>query len=193
MNGPPRCGKDTAGQMLADAIGSACTNKFARVVKERCHAAYETRGLYEEYDVPHDHFEHCKDEPRSEFLGRTPRECYIAFSERFYKPLHGADVFGRLLLADLRAADAVGTWVITDSGFREEAMPLVEHFGARSTVLVRLRREGCTFAGDSRSYLDLLDLGVTTVDLVNPGTRDGLRRMLERTVLKLTSESKTWL
>lgn len=187
LNGPPRCGKDTSGQILADALDCAAVDKFARVVKERCHAAYGMRVVGSGLVPPHDYFEGVKDEPLPAFLGRTPRECYKAFSEQLYKPLHGADVFGRLLLADLLGADAVRTWIITDSGFRAEAEPLIEHFGARATLLVRLHREGCMFAGDSRSYLDLSDLGVTTVDLVNPGTPEGLRRMLDRTVVRLAT------
>ena len=97
LNGPPRCGKDYAGNLLTGP--GARVAKFAHVLKERTHAAYSI--LHRGQPAPHDWFETTKDEPCGEFLGRTPREAYIAFSEQFMKPLHGVDIFGRLLLAEL--------------------------------------------------------------------------------------------
>jgi hypothetical protein len=170
LNGPPRCGKDFAGRLLAKRQGVA-VDKFARILKERCHAAYGKPEL------PHDYFEAVKDEPCDLFLGRTPREVYIAFSEAFMKPLHGKNVFGRMLAAEW-AGHSVPCLVITDSGFREEAEALIEGLGsAATTTLIRIHRQGRTFAGDSRSYLDL---GVREADVVNPGEPEGFRRVLAK-------------
>lgn len=180
LNGPPRAGKDYAGRILfriLDELRPTAVVKFATEVKERCHAAYRIFDVDGE-PVPADSFERTKDQPSASFLGRTPRECYIAFSEKLMKPLHGQDVFGRLLLKTIQGFSGPWTFVITDSGFAAEARPLVEHVGASRALLIRLHREGRTFAGDSRSYIELD--GVRTVDIVNPGDLEGFERVLRR-------------
>ena len=169
LNGPPRSGKDFGGGALVrEALengNQACVAKFAHVLKERTHAAYGV--LHHGQPAPHDWFETQKDSPVGEFLGRTPREAYIAFSEQFMKPLHGSNIFGRLLLADLRQQGHPDLVVVTDSGFREEAEVLVRFYGAHNVTHVRLHRPGRTFTGDSRTYIDLSDLGVEPVDIHN--------------------------
>lgn len=170
LNGPPRSGKDTAGRLIEQTYYPYVTqHKFAAVVKTRCHAAY---GLFDEFDLPYaaDHFEHCKDEPIEPFLDTTPRSAYIDFSESFMKPRHGKAVFGRLLLENLKQEGGEGLFVITDCGFRDEAAVLVRHFGPDEVALVRLHRDGCTFAHDSRGYIDLSDMGVQPRDVNNNGT-----------------------
>lgn len=181
LNGPSRSGKDYGGaalvRKLQDNGKHACVVKFAHVLKVRTHAAYGV--LHHGQPAPHDWFESNKDTPAGEFLGRTPRETYIAFSENLMKPLHGDDIFGRLLLSDLRAnhsdADLI---VVTDSGFRSEAEVLVKHYGAHNVTHVRLHRDGRTFAGDSRGYIDLTDLGVLPRDVHNNSTGEELAQTL---------------
>lgn len=181
LNGPAGSGKDFAGEMLRRADPRrVVVEKFARVLKEHCHAAYSLVTPFGE-PLPHDHFEARKEQPCHEFMGLRPRQVYIAFSELLMKPLHGKDVFGRILRDDLSAMlemEPETDVVVTDSGFREEAEALLQAFGAENTTLVRLHREGRTFAGDSRSYISLRDLGVCEWDLVNPGHPEGLARVL---------------
>jgi hypothetical protein len=172
LNGPPRCGKDFAGQLLLLLDPGIRVDKFARKLKEATHALY---GMPE---LAHDAFEDRKDTPLPEFLALTPRQAYIAVSERYMKPMHGVDVFGRMLLKDLRSA-WTGTAVITDSGFAAEAKPLLEWAGPANCTLVRIHREGCTFEGDSRSYIDL---PVRTIDIVNPGTKPEFLALLREAV-----------
>jgi hypothetical protein len=173
LNGPPRSGKDFGGGALVrDFDGTACVAKFAHVLKERTHAAYGV--MHHGRPAPHDWFETQKDSPVGEFLGRTPREAYIAFSEQFMKPLHGDNIFGRLLLADLRQGEPHDLIVVTDSGFRSEAEVLVRFYGEHNVTHVRLHRPGRTFTGDSRTYIDLSDLGVTPIDIHNDTDEDTL-------------------
>jgi hypothetical protein len=166
INGAPRSGKDTAGE-VARRVGRGKVHvaKFAKVLKERTHALYGLFGA-DSKPLPHDAFESVKDCEHDEFLGATPRQAYIAVSEKLMKPLHGDAVFGLMLLQELEsnAADA-DLIVVTDSGFAAEAVPLVESFGAENTVLMRIHRTGCDFNGDSRSLI-ALD-GVRTVDVHN--------------------------
>jgi hypothetical protein len=44
------------------------------------------------------------------------------------------------------------TFLISDSGFFEEAKPLIDYFGERNCLLIRLSRPGYDFSNDSRSY-----------------------------------------
>ncbi len=81
VNGPPRSGKDTIGQLLCQRL-PLVLDKFARKLKEAAHALY---GMPE---LPHDHFEACKDTPLEQFFGKSPRQVYIAVSETYFKPLH---------------------------------------------------------------------------------------------------------
>lgn len=177
LNGPARSGKDFAWALIAGAVAegrSVAIRKFARIVKEATHAAH---GLVDWKGAPrpHAYYEPVKDERTTEFFGKTPREAYIAFSETFMKPLHGKAIFGQLLLREI-GSNQPNVTVVTDSGFTEEAAVLVRYFGVGNCFLVRLRREGLSFAGDSRGYIDLPD--VMTLDVTNPGDPEGFLREL---------------
>jgi hypothetical protein len=187
INGPPRAGKDTVGQIVAKyARGRVYVAKMAKALKERTHALYDLRfrGPSAPFDqlgepYPHDWFESSKDQPSPDFLGLTPRQAYIAVSERLLKPMHGPRVFGELLVQDLernaRDADLI---VVTDSGFADEALPIIERFGADRVHLIRVRRPGHTFEGDSRSFIELP--GIRTLDLQNMGSLEMLEAGVEQ-------------
>lgn len=164
FNGPPRSGKDTAGNYMHTITPRSRTMKFAGMLKRSTHMDF---GLPPE--LPDDAFEHCKDEPHPAFYGMTPRRAYIQKSEDRQKPFLGNDIYGRVLLRRLWRAyqEGVRTFFVTDSGFAEEAWPIINVIGASDTLLVRIHAEerGKTFVGDSRSYLDLP--GVAAYDVEN--------------------------
>lgn len=182
VNGPPRSGKDTAGMAITYWIHGGAVLKFAEVLK---HAAHALHGLPS--TTPHNAFEAHKDEPHSLFLGRTPRQVYIAMSEAMVKPTWGPDFFGQVLVRRLMKCRQAGARFITvtDSGFAEETLPIIAKVGPASVLLIRLHRNGCDFANDSRGYLDLP--GVQTLDLVN---RDGELSAFEADVV---AEVRDWL
>jgi hypothetical protein len=176
LNGPPRCGKDTAGEILAKRIPYARTAKVSAELKRMTHRLY---GLRPEL-IQHDAFEASKDEPYEGFLCVTPRKAYIAVSELLLKPLHGDDALGKMLA---RSIHPEGVLIVTDSGFRAEAEPLVAL--AARTLLVHVHREGCTFEGDSRDYWNWRaphGPERSVLEVVNPGTLDGYERVLEGVV-----------
>jgi len=151
VNGPPRSGKDTVGEVLKEWFpGKVYVTKFAKILKERTHALYGMAG------TEHDYFEAIKDVPNAAFLGLTPRKAYIGVSELLMKPQHGQDIFGNLLIEDIETngflADLV---VVTDSGFEAEALPLINAYGRVNSNLIRLCRPGTNFEGDSRSYIGM--------------------------------------
>ena len=182
LNGPPRCGKDTAQLAMPDSIRM----KFAKPVKEGAHKAF---GLM---DADMDFFEDFKDKPLDEFFGATPRQVYISFSEDFMKKVTGdKKVFGKLLAKEIREfEDSVleggHTYMITDSGFRKEAEAIVEEFGAENVLLIRIYRGVLNFQGDSRSYIKLDDLGVKEKDIINMDIGD-FKKTIKETVEEFTN------
>jgi len=175
LNGPPRCGKDTAGEIIEKAVAGAQTFKLAHALKIGTHALFAglrgTRAPQAAMNRGHnraDMYEHSKGLPSEFFYGKTPREAYIAVSELLCKPLLGQDFFGRLVAYAIGQEPHCPLWAITDSGFAHEAEPIIRAVGRENCTLVRVHRDGCTFAGDSRSYIDL-DVP-TKLDLNNNGT-----------------------
>lgn len=162
INGPPRCGKDTAAKFLLHefmhAPHYATLLKFSKPLKDGC------RALYDITDEEFREFEQDKEAPRDKLLGQSWRQAQISMSEEYMKPVFGEDVFGRLLFRRFRASPT-GMGIISDSGFEQEAVPLIQAYGVDNCLIVQLQRDGCTFEGDSRSYWELPN--VTRVEVNN--------------------------
>lgn len=172
IQGPPGSGKDAFGALLAKLIPNALVRKFARVLKDRCHA------LFGMPNVQHYGFDAMKDQPVAEFMGLTPRQAYIWLSEKCMKPKFGDDVFGRILLANLKEEKSNAIFVVTDSGFRVEAEPLIKHFGADRCLIVQMERKGHDFSIDSRNYWDHGSLAEPVI-IQNNGNLDDLGLLAE--------------
>jgi hypothetical protein len=186
LNGPPGAGKDTAGKILKQHWPRMSppleVGKFSRRLKESVHADFGYPSL------PHDYFEDCKDRPLALFNGMSPREAYIFKSETMVKPNLGAEFYGRIFLRDMwmEYRRGVRTVAITDSGFISEVAPLADVIGPENILLIHIRAEmrGKTFAGDSRSYLQLQN--VETLDISNNAT-------IERFAVILCAEVGRWV
>lgn len=167
FNGPPGSGKDTAAKYLQREYGAYHT-KFAKALKEATHALYGLGAL------PDDFFESSKGKATQTFFGLPPRQAYIKVSEELVKPVLGKNFFGEVMRQTCKRAvgDGYDLIVISDSGFAEEALPLVEEFGAENILLVQIHAEerGCTFEGDSRSYISLP--AVYTAHIDNNGSEE---------------------
>lgn len=165
FNGPPGSGKDTLANGIHEIYESALV-KFAAPIKENCRNIY---GLTQnEWDAI-DGDQQAKIEPHEAFFGQTCRQVQINFSELFLKPTHGEDIFGKLVVAKIMRMKSE-LILVSDSGFRREAEVLVDKFGAENVLLVRIYRQGTTFEGDSRGYINLDDLGVDRYELLNNGS-----------------------
>jgi len=165
FNGPPGAGKDTLAAGLYDRHQSAIV-KFAGPIKKNCRAIY---GLTLEEWNEIDGSQATKEEPNDAFFGETCRQVQINFSELFLKPTHGEDVFGHLAVKAIynKIASLI---LVSDSGFTKEAEVLINEFGAENIILVKINRDGCTFEGDSRNYIDLTQHGVNTITVNNNGS-----------------------
>jgi hypothetical protein len=167
VNGPPRSGKDTAADYLAQDPGWY-PFKFSAPIKAAIRAAFEL------HDDEVAYAESIKSESTALFYGHSYRNTQISFSEDWAKPSFGATIFGLLAARHLRNAfkqhpDKVG-FVCSDSGFAEEALPVIEVFGKQNTLLLKVSRANTSFQGDSRSYIELD--GVTTIEIANNGSID---------------------
>lgn len=168
FNAPPGAGKDTIATHVQTAL-SVPSNivKFAAPLKTVAMHLYcggDSKKFYE-----FDNNQEIKSKPHPQFLGSSCRQVQIDISEVYMKKVHGEKVFGHLLVADIERKEKQGieVFLVSDSGFRPEAEVLVEEFGPQNVLLVRIHREGKTYQGDSRNYIELEDLGVKTIDLDN--------------------------
>ena len=164
LNGPPRCGKNT----IANAIPYHAIIGFSHHLKRCVHAMHFGAAGWA---MDPDAFDAVKSEPLAMLGGRSWRQEYIRFSEEFVKPVYGNDWFGEQFVKAAMAAPELRV-IVPDSGFREEAERTVCEFGPENVTLIRIHRDGATFAGDSRSYIDLADLGVACFDIDNNSTVD---------------------
>jgi hypothetical protein len=162
LNGPPSCGKDQAASFLMKHL-NARHKKLATRLKETVH---QLLGIpYSCEEAERKFGKEWKDTPQGRCYGHKPRDLYIWMSEQCVKPQFGVDMFGRLLLGDMVKPTSTDFTVISDCGFAEECVPIINFYKPQNCLIVRLHREGCTFEGDSRSYIELP--GVTTLDLQN--------------------------
>ncbi len=144
FNGPPGSGKDHSARIVRAfcvTSGFTCSgNESASAeVKRATHMIY---GLPEDPD----YFEGRKDVPQPELGGITPREAYIHQSERVIKPLYGKDYYGKKLIERLQspAYAELDVILLPGIGFIEEAVEIVNYFGADNCFLIRIRRNFCS-------------------------------------------------
>lgn len=162
LNGPPRSGKDEGASIIVRNF-PARRYKMSRPLKD---------GLAAFFGFNHAmmrDIEANKDEEGivALFNGLSWRQAQISLSETWAKRVFGDDIFGKLAVMYLREATSTDITVISDSGFLHECLPIVRHFRPSQCLLIQLMRDGCTFEGDSRSYIELDEFGVTTVQLHN--------------------------
>lgn len=151
LSGPPRSGKDSVGVALAKIIRerhpvTVCHRALSMPMRKTVYAM-----LGKDYTL--EHYETTKDVPLPELGGKTIRQAMIALSETHVKPLYGDGYWGRALLNTLPIETGVRVIVVTDMGFDAEVEVFVEAFGAENCMWPQVTRPGCSFDGDSRTYV----------------------------------------
>lgn len=196
FNGPPSSGKDTAANLFAEIYAEKTfAYKMALPLKEACHKMMGLEGSLED-------LEPLKELPvkflvRKEYdyypsptkivneLGEmTLRQFYIHVSENFMKPMFGPYIFGELAVENINNTDKT-IITISDSGFADEAMPILKAFDPANVYLVRVYRNGKEFKGDSRGYIEL---PVTSFDIKNNGTFQEYKDTLQRTFVNILGQ-----
>ena len=102
----------------------------------------------------------AKEEPCAALGGMSPRQAMT----RVYEVAAGGgrDCFARKLCERIGHRALL---VACDCGFVEELRPFVDQVGADSVLLVQIRRDGCTFTGDPRNWIN--DAPCRTISLDN--------------------------
>ncbi|MCA2510507.1 MAG: hypothetical protein IM561_09005 [Microcystis sp. M60BS1] len=161
INGPPNSGKDTLAiqcrnflmnKLMSNPTGLALPEiiKFADPIKWATHALYNVPYSCEHYE--REHGNSWKDQPQPEFYGRTPRSEYIAMSEDYAKHRHGDDIFGHIMARRIHLSKN-NVFLISDSGFYQEALPVIKQVDVSNVVVIELDRPDCSFYNDSRGYI----------------------------------------
>lgn len=144
FNGPPRSGKDAAADYFKTKGFKHLSFKY-QLYKETCkYFGCDYEWFMERYDdrsvkeVPHINLGHM-----------SCREAMIYVSEEIIKPKRGLDYFGQLVANEI---DLTKNYAISDGGFVDELIPVVDKVGSNNFVLVQLTREGEDYSSDSRRY-----------------------------------------
>jgi hypothetical protein len=165
LNGPPASGKDTIGMYM---LKHGMVDGMAAFKDWLYMEAAEYFSIPVAMVVELATNRETKDKPHWAFAGKSPRQALIHVSELYIKPTFGNGFFGLQLSRRLHGKL---DYVITDGGFVEEMHPLIE--AGFDLKIVRLHRDGCGFANDSRRYLEATDFpqgGVEFFDVYNNST-----------------------
>lgn len=164
FNGPRHSGKDTAAIRCVHTF-DAYHFKMSGPIKAA------VRAMFSLTDEDVDGLEIRKTTGVPLFFGKSYVDVQISFSEDWTKPFFGTEAFGFLARRHVEKAierdPTQGLFVCSDSGFDHEAKQLIDLFGAKNVLLVRIFRDGKTFDGDSRSYIYLDKVPTITVSNSN--------------------------
>lgn len=191
FNGPRRSGKDTAARFIQTEYPNVRHRKFAGPLKRACAEFFGVRpDLLAELEKDGSRI---KTDPLDQFFGMSWVQALIWFSEEAAKPKFGKDVFGRLLANELLRPAASLLTIISDSGFEDEAWPVIRQFGLQNCHVFRILRDGHTFKGDSRSYIfETPPDGLHVEDINNDFERHIFRVQVLRRIDKIMGVEKDY-
>ena len=178
LNGPPGSGKDTLADLMTD-LPYPVWHKHQ--FKERL---YIDTALNFDMDVyvfmKLAQNRETKEIPHPLLMdGDTilsPREALIHTSETLIKPNHGSDYFGKAAAEACLKANSKYA-VFADGGFGEEVTPLLDIY--ERVDVIHLYREGFSFEGDSRNYIDQFPDLVSRVTVIEGNEQHTLGKILE--------------
>lgn len=174
LNAPPNSGKDYFVEQLKEK-GIQEVGGMSWSHKEMKAPLVElVKNFYSlsDKDVEHLSSRENKETPSSLLNGKSWREAMIFVSEEVVKPALGKDIFGKVAANNL----GVGINIFTDGGFKEEITPIVEEVGKDNIIIVKIYKDGCSFEGDSRDWIDIE--GVNSFDVTNYGDESFVKDML---------------
>ncbi len=147
FNGPPRSGKDVAADYFKKQKGWKHLSFKYQLYKETAkYFGINYDWFMERYDD-----RSVKEVPHMDLGHMSCREAMIYVSEKVIKPKRGLDYFGLQVANEI---DVTKDYAISDGGFIDELIPVINRVGSNNFVLVQLTREGCDYSTDSRRYFD---------------------------------------
>lgn len=145
FNGPPRSGKDAGADYFKKNYGWKHLSFKYQLYKETCnYFGCDYDWFMNRYDD-----RSVKEVPHMDLGHMSCREAMIYVSEEVVKPKRGLDYFGQLVANEI---DLTKDYAISDGGFVDELIPVVEKVGSKNFVLVQLTRDGEDYSSDSRRY-----------------------------------------
>lgn len=185
LNGPPKCGKDTAAEIINEQLKRKGFRvkllKLAGPIKRVVKALFNlTDKEWEYYDSE------GKDRHLELFFGKRCRDFQISVSEDWLKPFIGPEVFAQLLAREINKNDYYDVFVISDCGFQVEVDSVRSRLNNPQyyrETLIRLSRAHCTFDNDSREsvYCNRID----SWELNNNGSKKDLEEALMRIIFSI--------
>jgi len=147
FNGPPLSGKDAAADYFKKQKGWKHLSFKYQLYKETAkYFGVKYEWFMERYDD-----RSVKEVPHMDLGHMSCREAMIYVSEKVIKPKRGLDYFGLQVANEI---DLKRNYAISDGGFVDELIPVINRVGSNNFVLVQLTREGCDYSTDSRRYFD---------------------------------------
>lgn len=146
FNGPPGSGKDESASYFKRRGFKHLSFKY--VLFKETIAFF---GVDKEWFMNGYNDRSIKERPEELLDGMSRRQAMIYVSEDITKPAFGNDVFGVYVANEVEDGK---DYAISDGGFEEELIPLINRAGADNIVLVQLTREGCDYSSDSRRYFN---------------------------------------
>lgn len=146
FNGPPGSGKDSAAAYFKSRGFKHLSFKHA-LFRE----TVAFFGVGEEWFMKGYDDRSIKERPEKLLEGMSRREAMIYVSEEITKPAFGNGIFGTIVAEEIEDGQ---DYAISDGGFEDELVPLINRVGAENIVLVQLTRDGCDYSSDSRRYLN---------------------------------------
>jgi hypothetical protein len=167
LNGPPRCGKDTAAEAVEQYFGC----DIAKHVKLSTPLKAIVSSIF---GFPIEELEKEKDSilPNQKLSYRDAQ--IHTFSQLV--PVFGEDWLGKWLVNTLDDYEQE-YFVLSDGGRSADIRPLLRIVSPEDILIVQIMREGCSFMGDIRSYITAQN--VRTRPTVNKNLADFKAEMVD--------------
>ena len=146
FNGPPGTGKDAAADFFKERGFKHLSFKYQLYQETIKYFGVDEKWFMNRYKNRDE-----KEVPTPLLNYMSCREAMIHVSEDIIKPKHGLDYFGNQVANEI---DLNKDYCISDGGFIDELIPVINKVGSENFVLVQLTREGHDYSSDSRRYLD---------------------------------------
>ena len=160
FNGPPYSGKDTVVDYFVKLYNPTFKSyKFSAPLKDGIASIFQLNKAQVNL------LEDTKEVPNDLLMGLSYRQAQIWLSEEVMKPKFGKTIFGKIALNNMSMPRV---YLVSDSGFMEEAKTIVESL-EHKVILIRIKRPGYDFTNDSRSYWENT-LGIKDYVVTNDST-----------------------